>query len=290
MLMAGLNVTSIGTIHDLMYKYERRFLATNGDADDAFYKMLYETIVRDSNIVLVDSPLGELQVLESFSDVRASIQVLPYCAPNYVTEYLEEKHRCPETLRASISEVVRGVALRSYVYYPAMYKRYKNHENLIKALEILGERGVQVNAVFTGTPGLSEQFIADTIASSSVSGQIAMLPYVSDKELCYLLEHAEALVMPTYAGPTNIPQLEAFALGCPVLTSNIYAMPWQIGEAGILFNPDDPEDIANAIEAVWLNEAKRAELIEKGYRRGQNFSFERFAKKLADIVEASAAS
>jgi len=45
------------------------------------------------------------------------------------------------------------------------------------------------------------------------------------------------MIMPTFFGPTNIPPLEAIAVGCPVAVSNIYGMPHQLGDAALYFNP-----------------------------------------------------
>ena len=69
--------------------------------------------------------------------------------------------------------------------------------------------------------------------------------------------------MPSYFGPTNIPPLEAMALGCPVAVSNKYAMPEQVGDAGLLFDPDSPEEIAKCIKAMWLDDKLRQKMINK---------------------------
>ena len=78
---------------------------------------------------------------------------------------------------------------------------------------------------------------------------------------------ARAMVMPTFFGPTNIPPLEAFALGCPVAVSNIYGIPEQVGDAALLFDPNSVEEIADCIERLWQDDALCASLISKGHAR-----------------------
>lgn len=92
------------------------------------------------------------------------------------------------------------------------------------------------------------------------------------------------MVMPSYFGPTNIPPLEAMALGCPVIVSNKYAMPEQVGDAGLSFNPDSPEEIAQKIELVWQDEHLRQEMIRKGYQRVRGWKDIDFKKRFIHII------
>ena len=95
------------------------------------------------------------------------------------------------------------------------------------------------------------------------------------------------LVMPTYYGPTNIPPIEAFVLGCPVATSNIYAMPEQLGNAALLFNPNSVQEIASTIERLWTDEKLRHELIKRGKMWTKNWGQRQFNQRLWEIVRAN---
>jgi glycosyltransferase involved in cell wall biosynthesis len=301
-LVSGMPCVTIGAIHDLMYSYERRFRDVDGFREDAYYEKLFSTMMRDADVVIVDSPLGAQHVRETIveglirpADERlgivtreAQLTVLPFCAPRYVDDYLTGMRNNAEAMIQKIRPEILQLAEQPYLFYPAMIRPDKNHLNLIRAMGILKSQGVETHALFTGDPGLMEQMLTDEIKQQQLEDCISFVSYVDDEELCYLFQHAQAMVMPTLAGPTNIPQLEAFALGCPVLTSDIYAMSWQIGDAGILFDPESPEDIADAIHQVWLNDSKRTELIGKGYQRRSEYSFEVFANRYAQVIQTSA--
>ena len=92
------------------------------------------------------------------------------------------------------------------------------------------------------------------------------------------------MVMPSYFGPPNIPPLEAMALGCPVAVSNKYAMPEQVGKAGLLFNPDSPEEIAECIKAMWNDEDLRRKMTELGYKKISKWTEKEFGEKLYKIL------
>ena len=91
--------------------------------------------------------------------------------------------------------------------------------------------------------------------------------------------------MPTYFGPTNIPPLEAMALGCPVAVSNKYAMPEQVGESGLLFNPDSPEEIAECIRKIWNDDELRMKMKELGYERINKWGQKEFENKFFYILK-----
>lgn len=113
-----------------------------------------------------------------------------------------------------------------------------------------------------------------------------MLGFVDDGNISYLYRHATAMVMPSYFGPTNIPPLEAMALGCPVAVSKKYAMPEQVGDAGLLFAPDSPQEIADCIERLWVDESLRNKLRARGYRRIKRWTRREFGKKLCKVMNA----
>ena len=91
--------------------------------------------------------------------------------------------------------------------------------------------------------------------------------------------------MPSYFGPTNIPPLEAMALGCPVAVSDKYAMPEQVGDAGLLFNPNSPKEIAECIRKLWCDNALRQNMIKKGYKRVCRWTQKEFGERLKMILD-----
>ena len=100
-----------------------------------------------------------------------------------------------------------------------------------------------------------------------------------------LYSGAVALVMPTFFGPTNIPVLEAWAFGCPVLTSDIRGIREQADDAAFLVNPRSVESIAEGIYRVWIDENLRCALTRAGSRRLSSYTVDDFRNRLIEIVE-----
>ena len=111
--------------------------------------------------------------------------------------------------------------------------------------------------------------------------------YVPDNELLQLYQHALALVMPTFFGPTNIPILEAWTASCPVITSDIRGIREQVGNAGLLIDPNDVAAIAGAIWKVYTDSELRKRLIYQGLLHLHDWTPEKFSHSLSEIISQS---
>ena len=91
--------------------------------------------------------------------------------------------------------------------------------------------------------------------------------------------------MPTFFGPTNIPILEAWALGCPVLTSDIRGIREQVADAALLADPRSVESIAEGIYRLWTDENLRRTLADAGHCRLSKYTPDDFRNRVIEILE-----
>ena len=96
-------------------------------------------------------------------------------------------------------------------------------------------------------------------------------------------------VMPTFFGPTNIPVLEAWAFGCPVLTSDIRGVREQAGDAAVLADPRSVEAIADGIYQLWTDENLRRTLADRGRQRLSTYTPDDYRRRLMEILEEAKA-
>jgi len=75
------------------------------------------------------------------------------------------------------------------------------------------------------------------------------------------------------------------ACGCPVITSNTSSLPEVVGDAGVMINPHSIEEIAKAIDMVLSNENLRKEMIEKGLKQAQKFSWRKTAEEIYKVIK-----
>lgn len=155
-----------------------------------------------------------------------------------------------------------------YLFYPAQFWPHKNHITLLAALALLREQGIVERLVLCGSDRGGRENIDRVITHYGLAEQVSIIGFVDSSELGALYRGASALVMPTYFGPTNLPPLEAWAVGTPVIYPEAFKV--QAGDAALLFDYDDPRSLADAILALRVDET-RDRLRSAGQRRLQQF-------------------
>ena len=148
--------------------------------------------------------------------------------------------------------------------------------------------GLRLNLVLTGSDKGNRRYVWDKVREWELSDQVFDLGFVPREELNALYEGAMALIFPSFFGPDNVPPLEAFALGCPVLASRVAGAEEQLGSAALLFDPTDPTDIADKVLAVRSDPALRKKLTEEGGKIAQLRSPERYIAQIDEILNSFA--
>jgi glycosyltransferase involved in cell wall biosynthesis len=270
-------VTSICAIHDLMHRYEPEF---EESAAPALYKareFLYGNLSRWCAGILVDSPTGVAHMAESYGTDRNRIHSLPFIPPDYIyrtvtnndRQTLREKYRLPE----------------KFFFYPAQFWKHKNHEVLVRGLHRNLADHPDMRLVFCGGSKNNYDFITGLIGELGLENNIQIIGYIPDADMTAMYHCAQALLMPTFYGPTNIPPLEAMACGCPVAVSRIYGMPEQLGDAALYFDPRSVSEVAAVMTALWSDEALCRKLRDRGAARSARWGIGEFSKRLGEIID-----
>ena len=124
--------------------------------------------------------------------------------------------------------------------------------------------GCDLDLVLTGSEMGNRQHVQQTAAQLGLQDCVHFAGFVSAEELRSLYAHAQVLVFPSLFGPDNLPPLEAFSMGCPVVAAAIAGAVEHLEAAALLFDPLDPADIASKIMEVLQQPQTRAVLIERG--------------------------
>jgi len=169
--------------------------------------------------------------------------------------------------------LARYAVTPGYLFYPANFWPHKNHVTLLLALRHLRETyGLDPRVVLVGDDRGTLDFVWQKASELGVLSQIRYLGFVHESVLASLYHHAAALVFLSFFGPGNIPPLEAFALGCPAILSDVPAAREQAGEAALYFRPDDPVELAEKIATVLRDPVMRKTLVTRGRQRGQMYT------------------
>lgn len=171
---------------------------------------------------------------------------------------------------------------RPFFLYVGARVGYKNFETLLNAFATSRNLANEYDLVAFGGNSLSRQE-RDSIRRKGL--EPARVRHLSgdDRLLGAYYRAATAFIFPSLYEGFGIPPLEAMGYGCPVLCSNTSSIPEVVGEAGVYFDPRDVDALRDAMERLASSAVLRSDLIARGHRRANAFSWQRCAEKSLDV-------
>jgi len=198
--------------------------------------------------------------------------------PNAIDTALIEDPGEEERQRVKERYQIRG----RFVLYAGNIKPHKNLERLIEAFGILKQRPdhEDLKLIIIGEDLNRFATLRRRVEAVRVRQDVRFFGFVPETTLAALYRMAEVFAFPSLYEGFGLPPLEAMACGTPVVTSNISSLPEVVGDAALLVDPHDVEDIAGALERVLTDEALRSDLKARGRIRARQFSWERSVRDL----------
>ena len=228
--------------------------------------------------ILTPNSRGKEEIVAFYGIAPERVRTLAHATPDFV---LKEGGRVVE--KKSLEHLgIQG----DYFFYPAQFWPHKNHAVLLLALKCLKERdGYAPQLVLCGSDKGNRAFVEQSIRELGLKDQVIFPGFVSREDLVTLYRQAVALVYPSFGGPENLPPLEAFALGCPVIASSIPGALVQLADAAMLVDAVTPELWAQAMLSMKRDEALRQGYIAKGKARAARYTADDFVRDLFAIFD-----
>ncbi|HEY0740057.1 MAG TPA: glycosyltransferase family 1 protein [Chryseosolibacter sp.] len=187
--------------------------------------------------------------------------------------------------RAQLDAIRRKYNIEGrYFFYPAQFWLHKNHARLVEAFAKIAERFDDVSLVLTGKKRDEFENVFSLVAKLQLQNRVIHTGYVDNEDLPGLYQNAYALVMPSLFESVSIPVYEAFLNRTAVCCSNVVALPEQVGDAGLLFDPRSVDSITDAMTRVMENPALRDRLVEAGTLQISKVTTASYAKELHEML------
>ncbi len=172
----------------------------------------------------------------------------------------------------------------NYFLYIGRQDPYKNIQRLISAFAALPNYKDYELWLVGPIDSRYTPTLEAKVAELSVTNQVKFLDYVPYGELPKIINQAIALVFPSLWEGFGLPVLEAMACGTPVITSNLSSLPEVVGDAAILIDPYNTEEITEAMQAIATNSELRSRLSSQGIIHSQQFSWEKTGKATSEVL------
>jgi glycosyltransferase involved in cell wall biosynthesis len=156
---------------------------------------------------------------------------------------------------------------------------------LIEAFSEVAREAVDLKLVLTGRKdGEEYETVMAAIGGLELGERVRILGYIAPDELCAIYRLASVLVMPSLFESVSIPIYEAFQAGTPVVASGILAIPEQVGEAGLLFDPTSAASIRDTILQVTRDPDGARRRASLGRDRMRAMTPERYGGELQNLL------
>jgi len=173
---------------------------------------------------------------------------------------------------------------KSFIFYTGVWRNHKNLVGLIKAFGILRNKyKLDYQLVLGGKEDPYYPEVRETWGKLKLEQEIVRTGFIDQKDLPLFYNMAEAFIIPSFYEGFGLIGLESFACGTPVISSNTTSLPEILGAAAIYFNPNNSEEMAEKIKLVLTDKKLYNELIEKGFRQVEKYSWEKMGKKTMGI-------
>ena len=264
-------------VWDLEHRCQPYFPEVSHDGQWEARESLYRTMFGRAAFTFTSSTRCKEQIGKFYGIPAERIVVLPHPTPRDAMTFgasIDEPH--PLSERDGIRRIL----------YPAQFWPHKNHIASLEMLRILRAKyGYDAQLVFVGSNQGNQPHIERHISALGLNGNVELRGYISREALLRLYCEVDVIHYPSLFGPDNLPPLEAFALGCPVVAAKLPGALEQYGDAAILVDPHDHEGFADSIHSVFSDHEVRNKLIEKGYARAAQWSSADVADRIFALLD-----
>lgn len=242
-----------------------------------FFRHFLPRILRRSRAIITVSQSTKRNIIDFYNLPDEKIHVV------YEGYDKELFHPCKDTLA-----VTKTYGFEQYIHYAGNMLPHKNVAKLVQAFRLIASK-IPHQLVLQGRRDSECAAHLDTLVRElDLEGRVVFLGYVPQEHLSCLYSGASVFVTVSLSEGFGLPPLEAMACGTPVVVSRTSSLPEVVGDAGILVDPNNTEQIAQALLKIIEHPELHDDLSRKAVRRSALFSWSETAKQTFEILEAVA--
>ncbi len=271
------------TIHDLIHQKVQMRRATTRDPltykiKQLGYGLVFETALKKSEKIITVSDFVAEELKQMWSvDGQKIVITKEAVEPAFI-----------ELIKSTNQKLIQQVQDKfkidgPYLYYVGNAHPHKNVEGLIKAFDQLSKKNPKLKLVLSG----HDHYFWQRVKNEFSRENIVFTGYVTDQELAGLMKGSQLFVLPSLEEGFGIPLLEAMAAGVPVVSSEAASLPEVGGDACLYFDPRDLNQMTEQIQRVLDDEKLKKQLIDKGQKRYQQFSWRRLAEQTLKVYQSN---
>jgi glycosyltransferase involved in cell wall biosynthesis len=275
-LPTGFSGRSVVTIHDLHFEHYPRHYPP---VDRMFLKYFVRRSTRQADQIVTDSEHSKRDLQARYGVAEEKIRVIPLgINPRFRPE--------PDPARLRAVREKYGVADRFILFIGRIVDQRKNASLLMDAFVALGrEAACGHQLVIAGKNEGRGPAALMAKARTLGEGRIHFPGFIAEADVPALMSAASVFVYPSLFEGFGLPPLEAMACGTPVVSSNVTSLPEVVGEAALLVNPHDRDELVEALRRLLADTDLRQHLREEGFQRAAKYVWDHCARQTLAVYE-----
>jgi glycosyltransferase involved in cell wall biosynthesis len=277
------SIPLVTTLHDIIYMESSYLKILTGSATpyqkfgNVYRKMVVPRVVKKSSKIITVSHFEKNRIGDFFGMKNDNRLTAVY---NGVSSHFR-----PVTDAATLQRVKEKYQLPDrYFFFLGNTDPKKNTKGTLKAFSnFLKQTGSDHKLVMLDYDKHELEKLLDEIGDKNLIDKIVLTGYVINTDLPAIYCQSEIFLYPSLRESFGIPMLEAMACGVPVITSNTSSMPEVAGDAAIIINPFNAEEITAAMVQLCNDKTLRVKLIQSGFNQAAKFSWAAMAKDVLKI-------
>ncbi|MGQ1909569.1 glycosyltransferase family 4 protein [Marinifilum sp. RC60d5] len=275
------SVPLVTTLHDIIYLESLSILKKEGSwyqkLGNLYRRWVVPFVIRKS-IKIVTVSNFEKQRIQNFLEVKHDLAMIY----NGVSDHFK---------RISKAEILTEAKNKyklpdNFLLFLGNTAPKKNTPNVLRAFaDLNASNNTDQKLVMLDFEENQLQKILSDIGSPEIRKDILLTGYVVNFDLPAIINQSQLLLYPSLRESFGIPILEGMACGVPVITSNTSSMPEIAGDAALLVNPDDSQEITKAIYKILEDDEYREDLCSRGMKRVKEFSWNNMALEYLKLYE-----
>ncbi len=270
----------IVTVHDVSFERHPEFFTP---ADCLRLRLTVRRAVKSARQILTVSDFSKGEIVRLLKIPEDKVTVI-YNGVGPEFQPIEDKNAIQDRL-------LRYGIRRPYLLAVGTICRRKNQRALVRGFArwCSSKKDRAYSLVLVGKQEMSMKTLFKELGPLRLdSTRVALLGFVPEEDLPYLYAGAESLFNTSLYEGFGLPVIEAMACGLPVVVSRTSCFPEIAADAAYYVNPEDPVEIADAMEEVTRNEAFREDLVQRGLHRVRFFRWDAAARETLKVYHEAA--
>ena len=282
----GSGIKRITTLHDTIQVTTKiRFMDPPGFKYwmiMAYSKWAIKRSIKGMGRILTVSEYEKAEIVDLFK-IPGERVVVTHLAANAIFKPVSSEEKA-----AMRAEIVHKFGVSGDFILGVGFEDRKNIPLLIKAYKLLGSDLKEIKLVVVAAEEHKRQSFLQLVKELHLDGQVIILGSVAAIDLLGLYNLAKVFVFPSERESFGLPPLEAIACGTPTVAMNSSSLPEILGEGALLVEGKDPQNWADILRSVLVDEKLRSVMIARGLKRAAELNWDSCARKTIQVYTQQA--